>query len=121
MADIVLYVLFVAVSVIKFQEKGIQRFVERRVSRFIQLKIKIEVERVTFLKSRDQFACKADLPADVLYTKLALTLSVALQWSILNQFWAILNQLNHNEPTEHTEWSILNQFWILLNGYFEII
>lgn len=100
MADIVLYVLYVAVSVIKFQEKGIQRFVERRVSRFIQLKKKIEVERVTFLKSRDQFACKADLPADVLYTKLALTLSVALQWSILNQFWAILNQLNHNEPTE---------------------
>ena len=43
------------------------------------VKKKIEVERVTFLKSRDQFACKADLPADVLYTKLALTLSVALQ------------------------------------------
>ena len=42
MADIVLYVLFVAVSVIKFQEKGIQRFVERRVSRFIQLKKKLK-------------------------------------------------------------------------------
>lgn len=29
--------------------------------------------------------------------------------------WTIMNLLNH------TEWSILNQFWILLNGYFEII
>lgn len=62
MADIILYVLFVAVSVIKFQEKGIQRFVERRVSRFMQLKKN----------------CNYDFDFHT-------------ECSILNQFWILLN------------------------------